>query len=95
MKLSKLIEGCKVINIRGDKDAEVESITSDSRNVVKGSLFIAVEGIFTDGHSYIGKAIEQDATVVVYDKPLIEEYFPLSTSFIELRTFVKASGVCA
>lgn len=75
MKLSKLIEGCKVINIRGDKDAEVESITSDSRNVVKGSLFIAVEGIFTDGHSYIGKAIEQDATVVVFDKPLIEEYF--------------------
>src|SRR5690554_4605397 len=75
MKLSKLIEGCKVINIRGDKDAEVESITSDSRNVIKGSLFIAVEGIFTDGHSYIGKAIEQDATVVVFDKPLIEEYF--------------------
>ncbi|MDD2298712.1 MAG: UDP-N-acetylmuramoyl-L-alanyl-D-glutamate--2,6-diaminopimelate ligase [Fermentimonas sp.] len=75
MKLSKLIEGCKIINIRGDKEAEVESITSDSRNVSKGSLFIAVEGIFTDGHSYIGKAIEQEATVVVYDKPLIEEYF--------------------
>ncbi len=75
MKLSKLIEGCKVLNIRGDKDVEVESITSDSRNVNKRSLFIAVEGIFTDGHSYIGKAIEQDASVVVYDKPLIEEYF--------------------
>src|SRR5690554_7377681 len=81
MKLSKLIEGCKVINIRGDKDAEVESITSDSRNVIKGSLFIAVEGIFTDGHSYIGKAIEQDATVVVFDKPLIEEYFSRVTLF--------------
>src|SRR5690554_4648004 len=75
MKLSKLIERCKVINIRGDKETEVESITSDSRNVDKGSLFVAVEGIFTDGHSYIGKAIEQEASVVVYDKPLIEEYF--------------------
>ena len=42
---------------------------------IKGSLFVAVEGIFTDGHSYIGKAIEQEASVVVYDKPLIEEYF--------------------
>lgn len=75
MKLSKLIEKCKVINFRGDMDTEIESITSDSRNVSKGSLFIAVEGIFTDGHSYIGKAIEQEAVVVVYDKPLIEEYF--------------------
>ncbi|MDD4776942.1 MAG: UDP-N-acetylmuramoyl-L-alanyl-D-glutamate--2,6-diaminopimelate ligase [Fermentimonas sp.] len=75
MKLSELLKGCKVINIRGDKETEVESITSDSRNVSKGSLFVAVEGIFTDGHSYIGKAIEQEASVVVYDKPLIEEYF--------------------
>jgi UDP-N-acetylmuramoyl-L-alanyl-D-glutamate--2,6-diaminopimelate ligase len=26
-------------------------------------------------HAYIGKAIEQGAVVVVYDKPMIEEYF--------------------
>lgn len=75
MKLSKLLEKCKVINIRGDEDIDVISITSDSRTVDKGSLFIAVEGIFTDGHSYIGKAIEQDVSVVVFDKPLIDEYF--------------------
>ena len=75
MKLSKLLEKCKVISIKGDEDVEVSSITSDSRTVDKGSLFIAVEGIFTDGHSYIGKAIEQDVAVVVYDKPLIDEYF--------------------
>ena len=75
MKLSKLLEKCKVISIKGDEDVEVLSITSDSRTVDKGSLFIAVEGIFTDGHSYIGKAIEQDVAVVVYDKPLIDEYF--------------------
>ena len=75
MKLSKLLERCKVISIKGDEDVEVSSITSDSRTVDKGSLFIAVEGIFTDGHSYIGKAIEQDVAVVVYDKPLIDEYF--------------------
>lgn len=75
MKLSKLLEKCKVISIKGDEDVEVLSITSDSRSVDKGSLFIAVEGIFTDGHSYLGKAIEQDVAVVVYDKPLIDEYF--------------------
>ena len=75
MKLTTLIEACKVLSSKGDKEVEVTAVTTDSRNVVKGSLFVAVEGICTDGHSYIGKAIEQGATVVVYDKPMIEEYF--------------------
>ncbi|MCE5179507.1 MAG: UDP-N-acetylmuramoyl-L-alanyl-D-glutamate--2,6-diaminopimelate ligase [Porphyromonadaceae bacterium] len=75
MKLQKLIEKCRVIAIRGNEEVEVTGITSDSRTVTLGSLFIAVEGICTDGHAYIGKAIEQEAAVVVYDKPMIEEYF--------------------
>ncbi len=75
MKLSKLIEKCKVVSIKGNEDVEVSSITSDSRTVAKESLFIAVEGIFTDGHAYIGKAIEQGAVVVIYDKPMIDEHF--------------------
>ncbi|WP_298649806.1 UDP-N-acetylmuramoyl-L-alanyl-D-glutamate--2,6-diaminopimelate ligase [uncultured Proteiniphilum sp.] len=75
MNLSKLIEACDLVALRGNGEAEVTSITSDSRTVTPGSLFIAVEGIFTDGHAYIGKAIEQGATAVVYDKPMIEEYF--------------------
>ena len=83
MKLSKLLEKCKVISIKGDEDVDVLSITSDSRTVDKGSLFIAVEGIFTDGHSYLGKAIEQDVAVVVYDKPLIDEYF-LKVTYVQV-----------
>ncbi|MDO5522447.1 MAG: UDP-N-acetylmuramoyl-L-alanyl-D-glutamate--2,6-diaminopimelate ligase [Bacteroidia bacterium] len=75
MQLSKLIENCKIVSLHGERDVEVESITSDSRQVQRGSLFIAVEGINTDGHDYIGKAIEQDVLVVVYDKPMFEEYF--------------------
>lgn len=75
MNLSRLIAKCNVISIKGDAEVEVKSITSDSRQVQPGALFIAVEGICTDGHSYIGKAIEQEAAVVVYDKPVIEEYF--------------------
>ncbi|MDR0332036.1 MAG: UDP-N-acetylmuramoyl-L-alanyl-D-glutamate--2,6-diaminopimelate ligase [Dysgonamonadaceae bacterium] len=79
MQLKELISNIKTIDVRGNLDIEVTSITSDSRTVEQGSLFIAVEGICTDGHSYIGKAIEQHAAVVVYDKPMIEEYFSRTT----------------
>ncbi len=75
MRLTTLIESCKVLSLRGNEATEVSSVTADSRKVEQGSLFVALEGISTDGHSYIGKAIEQGATVVVYDKPMIEEYF--------------------
>lgn len=75
MKLSQLTERCEIVAVHGEENVEVESITSDSRQVRKGSLFIAVEGINTDGHDYIAKAIEQDVLVVVYDKPMFEEYF--------------------
>jgi UDP-N-acetylmuramoyl-L-alanyl-D-glutamate--2,6-diaminopimelate ligase len=75
MKLQKLIQKCSVVALRGNAEVDVTGITSDSRTVTPGSLFIAVEGICTDGHAYIGKAIEQEALVVVYDKPMIEEYF--------------------
>ncbi len=75
MKLSQLIEKCNVAAINGNDSVTVENITADSRQVQKGSLFVAVEGINTDGHDYIGKAIEQGAIAIVYDKPMIEEYF--------------------
>ena len=75
MKLEDLLGHIKVVSVHGNRDVEVDNITSDSREVKKGSLFVAIEGISTDGHDYIGKAIEQDAIVVVYDKPMFEEFF--------------------
>lgn len=75
MKLDELMKDCTLVAVRGSEEVEVTAVTSDSRTVKPGSLFVAVEGICTDGHAYIGKAIEQGATVVVYDNPMIEEYF--------------------
>ena len=73
MKLSQLIADCNVISIKGNENVEVMGITSDFVRCGRVA-FVAVEGICTDGHSYIGKAIEEGAGVV-YDKPLIEEFF--------------------
>src|SRR5690554_4283258 len=89
MKLTKIIEKCNLAALRGNEEAEVTSITSDSRSVQPGSLFIAVEGICTDGHAYISKAIEKGATVVVYDKAMIEEYFSRVT-YIQVENSAKA-----
>ncbi|NLZ95153.1 MAG: UDP-N-acetylmuramoyl-L-alanyl-D-glutamate--2,6-diaminopimelate ligase [Bacteroidales bacterium] len=89
MKLSKLLQNSKVVSSHGDMDISVKEICSDSRKVEPGFLFAAIAGICTDGHDYISKAIEQGATVVVYDKAMIEEYFQRVT-YIQVENSAKA-----
>lgn len=69
MKLSTLLErvSCTLGGAR-QKDAEIESIEQDSRQVKAGSLFVAVRGTNVDGHSFIAKAIESGATAIVCDR---------------------------
>ena len=55
------------IRINGNS-YEVSEIRSDSRKVKKGDLFIAYKGVKVDGHDYIDKAIENGASVIVYDR---------------------------
>ncbi|ADW16866.1 UDP-N-acetylmuramyl-tripeptide synthetase [Desulfobulbus propionicus DSM 2032] len=45
----------------------VTAITSDSRQVVPGSLFVAVRGVKTDGRRYIPEAIGKGCLAVVVD----------------------------
>ena len=89
MKLDKLLQNTKVISKHGDMNMHGKDICSDSRKVEPGFLFVAVAGICTDGHDYISKAIEQGATVVVYDKVMIEEYFQRVT-YIQVENSAKA-----
>lgn len=47
---------------------EINEIRTDSRKVQKGDLFIAYKGVKVDGHDFIDQAIENGASVVVYEK---------------------------
>ena len=44
-------------------------VTDDSRKCVPGALFIAVKGFGTDGHAYIGKAVENGASAIIFENP--------------------------
>ncbi|MBP5504928.1 MAG: UDP-N-acetylmuramoyl-L-alanyl-D-glutamate--2,6-diaminopimelate ligase [Bacteroidales bacterium] len=45
---------------------KIRAIETDSRKCTQGSLFVAIEGNAADGHKFIAKAVENGATVVVY-----------------------------
>jgi UDP-N-acetylmuramoyl-L-alanyl-D-glutamate--2,6-diaminopimelate ligase len=47
---------------------QIFPVTSDSRRVGQGSLFVAIAGHKEDGHLYIQKAIDQGAVTIVIEK---------------------------
>ena len=58
------IEPLEVLNA-ASAPAILASLTSDSRQVAPGAVFVAVRGVHVDGHDFIDRAVAADAAVVV------------------------------
>lgn len=72
MKLRRVIKGVDVVSVNGDTEIDIRVPVFDSREVKAGDLFVAVRGNSSDGHNYIGNAIEAGAAAIVYEKGLID-----------------------
>ena len=68
MKVKEILVNCNLLEIVGNKDLEISSISFDSRTVENGTLFFAVRGTQVDGHNYIEKAIEKGAIAIVCEQ---------------------------
>ena len=68
MKLHNVIESIDVKAVEGSLETTITSVCIDSRQVKPGSLFVAIRGTQTDGHQFIGKAIEQGAAAIMYEE---------------------------
>jgi UDP-N-acetylmuramoyl-L-alanyl-D-glutamate--2,6-diaminopimelate ligase len=70
MHLVELIDNLSDSKHGGLPEVEITSVTADSRLVGPGSLFVAVRGGSTDGHTFIPSAIESGAVAVVGESEL-------------------------
>lgn len=85
MNLKQIIQGCEPQDIVGRTDREVSGIEIDSRKIAKDNMFVALRGTQVDGHTFIPKAIEQGASVVVCEQ-LPEERQPDVTYLVYCDT---------
>lgn len=70
--LEDLLRGISPIKKWGMTPVKVNGITSDSRAVRQGFLFIALEGVHQDGHKYIDSAVARGARVVMVNSGKLE-----------------------
>ena len=68
MLLSDILYNVNIRSVAGSTAVDVSDVQIDSRKVKKGSAFIAVKGAVADGHQFIDKAIENGASVVVFEE---------------------------
>ncbi|MCH5221249.1 MAG: UDP-N-acetylmuramoyl-L-alanyl-D-glutamate--2,6-diaminopimelate ligase [Muribaculaceae bacterium] len=67
VSLAGLLDAITIKERRGmlSADTEIALLTADSRQVVAGSMFVAVPGVSVDGHKYIASAIASGAVAIV------------------------------
>lgn len=74
----------------GHLPADFTSISSDTRGVVPGCVFVAVKGAVRDGHEFLGQAFERGASAAIIGEP-DETHFPA----IVVNNTRKAAAVAA
>ena len=65
VKLNQILKETNFISLSGSSDIEITDITCSSRDVQPGSIFVCIKGFKTDGHKYIGDAINRGAVCLV------------------------------
>ena len=93
MQLKDLLYKIPLLATSGSMDTDVTSLTMDSRTAGPGSLFVAVRGTVTDGHSYIETAVGQGATAVLCEE-LPAELLPAIT-YVQVPNPARAMGFVA
>ena len=73
MKLKVLLKDLPEMQLKGSKDIEITGITSNSKLVSPGCLFVAKKGRQVDGSTFIPEAISNGAVAIctdIYDPTL-------------------------
>lgn len=84
----------EALGVKTSEQKALSQISSDTREITKGSLFVALKGENTDGHKFVDKALSAGAIALVHEKKfkcppgLIS--FPVSNTLDAWRLLARA-----
>jgi UDP-N-acetylmuramoyl-L-alanyl-D-glutamate--2,6-diaminopimelate ligase len=92
-ELKDILYRVAITSSYGDMNVEAKGICFDSRQVKPGFVFIAVKGTQSDGHEYIGKAIDSGACAIVCEK--LTDTIHEKVTYATVKNSAQALGVIA
>ncbi len=72
MILKELLERLTYEVVQGTDEAQVSTLTYDSRKVEAGGVFVCISGAAFDGHGFIDDVVEKGATAVVVERGMAQ-----------------------
>lgn len=72
MKLEKILKEISYISKKIENDREIVGVSSNSKEIKKDFIFVAIRGFEFDGHNYIENALENGASTIVYTNDNVE-----------------------
>lgn len=84
------LPGAEIYNPDGYKNTG--SVSIDSRNVKKNSIFVAIEGENFDGHKFVSGARENGASTFIINKNKLTDYDDVEAVFIAVNDTTEALG---
>lgn len=72
MKLEKILKEISYISKNIQNDREIVGVSSNSKEIKKDFIFVAIRGFEFDGHNYIENALENGASTIVYTNDDVE-----------------------
>lgn len=90
--LKKLFPKPNLIAARGNLYQRPVELFTDSRQVIPGSVFFALDGLRTDGHRFIQEALSRRALAIVSERPLPAD---LPITAIQVRDIRQAIATAA
>ena len=91
--LQDILYKVRIRSVQGKLDMKVRDLQTDSRNVNRGSVFIAVKGVKANGHEFIEKAIESGATAIVVED--LPAQLNEKVSYVQVENSAAAAGQMA
>ncbi len=72
--IDEVIRACGAKLISRGTEPDMNGVSTDTRSIQSGNVFIALKGENFDGHAFVGKACEAGATgVVISDEKAAEQ----------------------
>ncbi|WP_234109413.1 UDP-N-acetylmuramoyl-L-alanyl-D-glutamate--2,6-diaminopimelate ligase [Chryseobacterium sp. R2A-55] len=93
MNLKEILHRIPILELHGNENPEVSEIVSDSRKAVENSLYVAVKGTVSDGHSFINSAIDKGSTVIVCED--LPKNLDEKTTYLKVKNSSKTLGQMA
>ena len=97
MELKKILIGLEGLKAKGSLDVDIKGIESNSQNIKKDYMFIAIKGFDTDGHQYINDAIKAGAKVIMVEEgcELKTIKLPTDVTLVMAKNTREALAICS